>query len=60
MMDKKVFKPFVNEQVIEGYGESARVPREQKNEIAIYHYKLALSLDSTIVEARQGLKRLEK
>jgi tetratricopeptide (TPR) repeat protein len=33
---------------------------QQKNETAIYHYKLALSLDSTIVEARQGLKRLEK
>lgn len=33
-MDKRVFKPFVNEQIIQGYGESARVPREQKNEIA--------------------------
>ncbi|MFM1858109.1 MAG: hypothetical protein RLZ05_1169 [Bacteroidota bacterium] len=33
---------------------------QHKKEIAIYHYRLALSLDSTIVEARQGLQRLEK
>jgi tetratricopeptide (TPR) repeat protein len=33
---------------------------QHKKEIAIYHYRLALSLDSSIVEARQGLQRLEK
>ncbi len=33
---------------------------QNKKEIAIYHYRLAFSLDSNIVEARQGLQRLEK
>lgn len=28
--------------------------------IALRHYRMALSLDSTIVEARQGIERLEK
>jgi MoaA/NifB/PqqE/SkfB family radical SAM enzyme len=33
-MDKRIFKPFVNAEIIKGYGESTRVPTENKNEIA--------------------------
>ena len=33
---------------------------ERKTDMAIHHYKLALSLDSALVEARQGVLRLEK
>lgn len=33
---------------------------EQKNELAIFHYKLALSLDSTLQEARDAIRLLEK
>ena len=33
---------------------------QQQKEKAIYHYQLALSLDSTLVEAKQALSRLQK
>ena len=33
---------------------------EQKNELALVHYKLALSLDSTLQEARYAIRELEK
>jgi Tfp pilus assembly protein PilF len=33
---------------------------EQKNELALVHYKLALSLDSTLQEARDAIRLLEK
>ena len=33
---------------------------EQKKELALFHYKLALSLDSTLQEARDAIRLLEK
>jgi tetratricopeptide (TPR) repeat protein len=33
---------------------------EQKNDLALVHYKLALSLDSTLQEAREAIFELEK
>ena len=33
---------------------------EQKNDLALLHYKLALSLDSTLQEAREAILELEK
>jgi hypothetical protein len=33
-MDKRIFKPFVNAEIIKGYGESTRVPTENKHKIA--------------------------